>query len=51
MLLDRWLRSHLGTAIHLWGSAKFGRPDDPLTVVDQYGRVHGVVGLRVDGAG
>lgn len=47
MLLDRWLRSHLGTAILLCGSAKFGRPDDPLTVVDQYGRVHGVVGLRV----
>ena len=46
-LLNRWMRSHLGTAIHLCGSAKFGHPDDPNTVVDQYGRVHGVEGLRV----
>jgi choline dehydrogenase-like flavoprotein len=24
-----------------------GSPDDPATVVDQFGRVHGVEGLRV----
>ncbi|TFD59697.1 mycofactocin system GMC family oxidoreductase MftG [Cryobacterium sp. Hh7] len=46
-LLDGWLRSHLGTAIHLCGSARFGPAGDPGAVVDQYGRVHGVVGLRV----
>jgi choline dehydrogenase-like flavoprotein len=46
-LLDAWLRSHLGTAIHLCGSARFGPADDPGAVVDQYGRVHGVEGLRV----
>ncbi|TFD07637.1 GMC family oxidoreductase N-terminal domain-containing protein [Cryobacterium sp. TMT1-66-1] len=46
-LLDDWLRSHLGTAIHLCGSARFGPADDPGAVVDQYGRVHGVEGLRV----
>ena len=46
-LLNRWMRNHLGTAIHLSGSAKFGHPDDPNTVVDQYGRVHGVEGLRI----
>lgn len=45
--LDWWIHSHLGTALHLCGSAKFGSPDDPLTVVDQYGRVHGVEGLRI----
>jgi choline dehydrogenase len=46
-LLNGWMRSHLGTAIHLCGSAKFGSPKDPDSVVDQYGRVHGVKGLRV----
>jgi predicted dehydrogenase (TIGR03970 family) len=45
--LDRWMHSHLGTAIHLCGSAKFGPANDPDAVVDQYGRVHGVTGLRV----
>ena len=46
-LLDGWMRSHLGTAIHLCGSARFGPADDPGAVVDQYGRVRGVEGLRV----
>ena len=45
--LDDWMLRHLGTAIHLCGSAKFGSAEDPATVVDQYGRVHGVRGLRV----
>jgi choline dehydrogenase-like flavoprotein len=45
--LDAWIRKHLGTAIHLCGSAKFGPPNDPHSVVDQYGRVYGVEGLRV----
>lgn len=45
--LDRWLRSHLGTAIHLCGSARFGPADDAGAVVDQYGRVRGVSALRV----
>jgi choline dehydrogenase-like flavoprotein len=47
MRLNRWMRSHLGTAIHLCGSAKFGSPNNPDSVVDQYGLVHGVKGLRV----
>ncbi|WP_199185277.1 GMC family oxidoreductase N-terminal domain-containing protein [Cryobacterium sp. Y50] len=46
-LLNGWLRSHLGTAIHLCGSARFGAEDDPDAVVDQYGRVHGIDGLRI----
>ena len=45
--LDEWMRRHLGTAIHLCGSAKLGPADDPASVVDQYGRVHGIQGLRV----
>jgi choline dehydrogenase len=47
MLLNAWMRAHLGTAIHLCGSAKFGSSNDPNAVVDQYGRVYGVEGLRV----
>ncbi|UKA55230.1 GMC family oxidoreductase N-terminal domain-containing protein [Arthrobacter sp. FW305-BF8] len=46
-LLDAWVRAHLGTALHLCGTAKFGSPEDPATVVDPYGRVHGVKGLRI----
>lgn len=46
-LLDQWMLRHLGTAIHLCGSARFGPAHDPAAVVDQYGRVHGVQGLRV----
>ncbi len=45
-LLDGWMRSHLGTAQHLSGSAPFGPPGGG-SVVDQYGRVEGVSGLRV----
>ena len=39
--LDAWMRAHLGTAIHLCGSAPMG------PVLDGEGRVHGVEGLRV----
>lgn len=39
--LDAWIHDHLGTAIHLSGSAPMG------DVVDGEGRVHGVTGLRV----
>lgn len=45
--LDRWIRGRLGTSLHTCGSAPMGSPDDPTTVVDQFGRVHGVDGLRV----
>lgn len=39
--LDAWMRAHLGTAIHMCGTAPIG------PVVDGVGRVHGVAGLRV----
>lgn len=45
--LDAWMLAHLGTAIHLCGSAPMGRPSEPAAVVDAFGRVHGVSGLRV----
>ncbi|MFT4215466.1 MAG: GMC family oxidoreductase N-terminal domain-containing protein [Microbacterium sp.] len=44
--LDEWMLDHLGTAIHMCGSAQAGREEDGA-VVDQYGRVYGVEGLRV----
>ncbi len=44
--LDEWIRGHLGTSHHTCGTAPMG-PDDRDAVVDQYGRVHGVRGLRV----
>ncbi|KAK6384360.1 hypothetical protein LTS17_001923 [Exophiala oligosperma] len=45
--LDQWMKNSLSLAIHLTGSAKMGSSDDPASVVDQYGRVHGIHGLRV----
>jgi choline dehydrogenase-like flavoprotein len=45
--LDAWMRAHLGTAIHACGSCPMGPEDDVAAVVDQYGRVHGLTGLRV----
>jgi choline dehydrogenase-like flavoprotein len=45
--LDRWVRAHLATAIHLAGTAPMGPGTDPGAVVDQRLRVRGVAGLRV----
>lgn len=45
--LDAWMLAHLGTAIHLCGSAPMGPASDPNSVVDGFGRVHGVAGLRI----
>ncbi|RZS64665.1 putative dehydrogenase (TIGR03970 family) [Agromyces ramosus] len=45
--LDRWMLAHLGTAIHLCGSAPMGREDDPHAVADGHGRVRGIRGLRI----
>lgn len=39
--LDAWMLAHLGTAIHMCGTAPMGE------VVDGAGRVHGIAGLRV----
>ncbi|MBR7833128.1 mycofactocin system GMC family oxidoreductase MftG [Actinospica durhamensis] len=45
--LDAWIHGHLGTAQHTCGTVPMGPEGDPDAVVDQYGRVHGVRGLRV----
>jgi predicted dehydrogenase (TIGR03970 family) len=45
--LDRWVRAHLTTAVHLAGTARMGPETDPGAVVDQQLRVRGVAGLRV----
>ena len=45
--LDGWIRAHLGTAVHLAGSARMGPPSDAGAVVDQDLRVRGVSGLRI----
>ncbi|WP_261166667.1 mycofactocin system GMC family oxidoreductase MftG [Microbacterium sp. Marseille-Q6965] len=45
--LDAWVRSHLGTAIHLCGSARMGPASDPGAVTDGAGRVHGTERLRL----
>ena len=45
--LDRWMLAHLGTSIHLCGTARLGPADDPGAVVDERGAVRGVDGLHV----
>jgi choline dehydrogenase len=45
--LDGFVREHVESAFHPCGTARLGRPDDPLAVVDPNCRVIGVEGLRV----
>jgi predicted dehydrogenase (TIGR03970 family) len=45
--LDRWLLSHATTQHHSSGTCKMGPASDPMAVVDQHGRVHGLTGIRV----
>jgi choline dehydrogenase-like flavoprotein len=45
--LDAWVRAHLSTAIHTAGSCAMGSDPGSGAVVDQFGRVYGVTGLRV----
>jgi len=45
--LDRWLLENVWIAQHLSGTCKTGSDSDEMAVVDQYGRVRGVQGLRV----
>ena len=45
--LEAWLVANVGTGFHVVGTCKMGPPEDPLAVVDQFGRVRGVNGLRV----
>ena len=45
--LDSWMMRELITAHHVSSTCKMGPSNDPLAVVDQFGRVYGVDGLRV----
>ena len=45
--LDSWMKREVITAHHVSSTCTMGPSSDPLAVVDQYGRVYGVDGLRV----
>ena len=45
--LDQWLLKNVWIGQHLSGTCKMGPDSDLMAVVDQYGRVHGIEGLRV----
>jgi len=45
--LDRWMMREVSTSQHISCTCKMGSASDPMAVVDQYGKVHGVTGLRV----
>ena len=45
--LDQWLMREVTTSQHISCTCKMGPESDPMAVVDQYGKVHGLSGLRV----
>ncbi len=45
--LDLWMMREATTGQHISGTCKMGPAEDPMAVVDQRGRVHGLRGLRV----
>ena len=45
--LDAWLLQEVTTSQHISCTCKMGPSSDRMAVVDQYGRVHGLEGLRV----
>ena len=45
--LDEWLLSEVSTSQHISCTCKMGPDSDPMAVVDQYGRVRGLEGLRI----
>ncbi len=45
--LDQFLYREVSTGQHITCTCKMGPASDPMAVVDQYGRVHGMEGIRV----
>ena len=45
--LDEWMMREVTTGQHISGTCKMGPASDSMAVVDQYGGVHGLEGLRV----
>ena len=45
--LDAWMMREVTTSQHISGTCKMGPDTDPMAVVDQYGGVHGLEGIRV----
>ena len=45
--LDHWIKREVMTAQHISSTCKMGPSSDPLAVVDQFGKVYGIEGLRV----
>jgi choline dehydrogenase-like flavoprotein len=45
--IDDWARREVITGQHISCTAKMGPASDPMAVVDQFGKVYGVDGLRV----
>ena len=45
--LDAWILANVATQHHACGTCRMGPAGDPMAVVDQSCRVHGIAGLRV----
>jgi choline dehydrogenase len=45
--LDEWMLGTVRSSQHPCGTCRMGPASEPMSVVDQFGRVHGLTGVRV----